>query len=257
MNDEAVQTDAAPAEAGQPRLPHLYQGLTSVGLSRHEKLCLRAKRDFGYARDSHALPLTCDEFRAAARAYPIVFADIEVPMPVAVVGVGDKRNLFVDAQGGWDQTAHVPLYVQRYPFLLAPHPDGKQTVLLIDDQSDMIEPGGLEAGGLPLFEEGAPSDLAKRAMTLCRSYAEQEARSRAFVTELRERDLLVDKVMSFRLPNGNNRRVTGIQVIDLERVRALPDDVLADWCRRGAMALVDWHLLSLDNAADLQRRALS
>lgn len=74
-----------------------------------------------FCRAVNALALSAGEFVAAARDYPIAFAagDAGAYTPVAILGLADRQNLFVDERGEWEPGSYVPAFVRRYPFCIA------------------------------------------------------------------------------------------------------------------------------------------
>src|SRR3546814_1845893 len=67
----------------------------------------------------HAIPLTSDEFVSACRFFPIVFSAGDNPVPLALMGLNEGINTFVDDEGKLVNPVYVPAYIRRYPFLLA------------------------------------------------------------------------------------------------------------------------------------------
>ena len=69
---------------------------------------------------AHAVPLTVDEFPLVQRHYPIVFSVGGAPVPIALMGLNEGVNVFLDDEGRpLDQNIYIPAYLRRYPFLLA------------------------------------------------------------------------------------------------------------------------------------------
>src|SRR3546814_9748077 len=66
-----------------------------------------------------AIPLTSDEFVSACRFFPIVFSAGDNPVPLALMGLNEGINTFVDDEGKLINPVYVPAYIRRYPFLLA------------------------------------------------------------------------------------------------------------------------------------------
>ena len=69
----------------------------------HRTRRIRPGRGFGFARRAHALAIAGVEFNEACKEYPIVFsraAHGELA-PVAVLGLRDGDNLFLDDDGQW------------------------------------------------------------------------------------------------------------------------------------------------------------
>ena len=76
-------------------------------------------RNFMFAGETNSVILAGVEFSEAAKEYPIVFTQAgDKVVPVALLGLRNEENLFVDGKGGWDGR-YIPSFVRRYPFILA------------------------------------------------------------------------------------------------------------------------------------------
>ncbi len=80
-------------------LPLFYREVRTLNSVRDQNLCLMPPADYEFAAATNAIPLVAEEFFTAQAHYPIVFAGSENPLPVAIVGLRDNENLFVDADG--------------------------------------------------------------------------------------------------------------------------------------------------------------
>ena len=110
-----------------------YDTAVPVSSQRHLGLSVKAGGDYGFARKAHSVPLTAVEIARAAAEYAVVFAgEGEALMPVVILGMEARHNLFVKAGGAWDG-AYVPAFVRRYPFVFAASEDGKTFTLCIDE----------------------------------------------------------------------------------------------------------------------------
>ncbi len=82
-----------------------YRKVVALNSNVHRNLKFAASEvNFLFARDTTAVLLAGVEFAEAAREYPIVFVrgkDGQM-RPVALLGVRDGENLFVNDQGKWD-----------------------------------------------------------------------------------------------------------------------------------------------------------
>ena len=113
-NSDAVQDTTPVGQKLFYRQPEL------LNFEAHGALGLRVPdRPFEFARKSRALPVTLSEIASAQKHFPIVFSDLENPVPLAVVGTIDDVNLFIDEQGQWERGTYIPAYVRCYPFALA------------------------------------------------------------------------------------------------------------------------------------------
>ena len=110
----------------------LWSKPEALSREEHQGLGLSpVERPFAFSARCRGIPLTLTEFRTAQAYFPIVFTEGEVTMPIAVVGMQDEVNLFVDADGQWEPNVYVPAYLRTHPFALA-RTGGDRVVLVID-----------------------------------------------------------------------------------------------------------------------------
>ena len=142
-------TSSAPAE----QMPLFYRKIAVLEASRCAGKSLKTNIGFDFARATNVVMLNAAEFEQAARVYPIVFASSPNPAALALLGVREAENLFVDANGDWRPNTYIPAYVRRYPFIFHRTEDGQQFTLCIDEASGALEDGAER----PLFADGAPT----------------------------------------------------------------------------------------------------
>lgn len=166
----------------------------SLGVSRPE-------RPFAYAEKIRAVPLTLSEIAAASRHFPVIFADASNPLPLAVVGLIDDQNLFVDEAGEWAEGIYIPGYLRRYPFALAndkqSDADNPRMAMIVDEGYEGIKDGG----DLPFFTDGEPSEAMKQAMEYCQNYERDRLTTVRFAEEMKKFDVLASQVAQFT-PDG-------------------------------------------------------
>lgn len=235
-------------EPAKRPLPLFYLDPRPLNATAHGQVRLK-DGDQGFAARTNAAPLTVVEFASAARHYPVVFTEGETPFPAAILGLGPD-NRFV-ADGRWAEGVYVPAYVRRYPFVFI-EAGGDNLMLGVDVASDRVIDGGQE--GAALFDGDKPSALTEGAMAFCREFHVQHLQTRAFVAALIEHDLLVGRQADAKPAGGQPLTLGGFQVVDQARFTALPDTVVLDWHRKGWLALVHFHLASLERFVDLLAR---
>lgn len=231
-----------------PRLPIFYRDPRPLSANLHAKWRLK-QGDLSFAADAPYVPIVVGELAAAARSYPIVFAAGDA-QPIAVLGL-ERRNLFVE-EGRWASDAYIPAYVRRYPFGFIATADPDRFVLAIDAGSDRVVQEGDD--GTPLFQDGEPSELTKRALAFCDAFQGEAAATHAFAKALRAQDLLIDRRADATLPDGRKLGLDGFQVVDREKFSKLSDGVVTDWHNNGYLAWVYSHLASLECFQVLLRR---
>jgi len=205
--------------------------------------------DVAFAADAPFAPIVIGELMAASADYPILFSG-EAAQPIAALSL-QRSNLFV-TDGAWEAGTYVPAYVRRYPFgfIATINPEG--FALAIDAGSERVTRGGEE--GSPLFENGAPTELTRQALSFCDAFQREAAATQAFGAALKAQGLLIDQRADATLPDGRKLGLEGFQIVDATRFAALPDDVVLDWHRKGWLALVHFHLASLERFFDLLTR---
>ncbi len=242
--------------------PLFYEDPVLVQKTLHEHAARLACDTFQFAAEAIAIPLNGSEFARAARCYPIVFADDSTMSPLAVTGISERSNLFIDDDGQWSDTAYVPAYIRRYPFLPVMLP-GSDTLMLAIDRPRLVERAGPSVGDDAandpdrLFDGDKASPLAAQALAFCEHYHREHLLTAAFVAALDAEDLFAPRRANIQLPDQPQFHLDGFRMIDRAKLQALPDDRLADWFRKGWLDLValadasqaNWQALLNRNAA--------
>lgn len=246
---------AAPATgAAVAAMPLFYKAPQPVNANRHAGFGVRDKADLGFAAGSNVLPVGIGEFAIAAKHYPVVFSAEPPHMPVAIVGLRNGENVYITADKLWAQSAYVPAYVRRYPFVFMESPDRKQMILCVDEDSGLVA----EGGELALFDaEGKQTAIIDRAIEFCRMFHQQHEATRQFVVALAEHDLLGDNTTEIQL--GENRKIElkGYKIVDRAKLDALDDAVFLDWRKRGWLAAIYYHLQSGTNWPNLMQQTVA
>jgi len=229
----------------------LYERPELMNKEQHGALGFKpVERRFAFCSKVRAIPLTLSEIPAAMKDYPIIFASRDNLTPLAVVGVIDEFNLFVDEAGNWEENRYIPGYVRRYPFVFMSGPDQKQFALCIDSASAFI----VDGDGNPFFRDGQPTELTKNALAFCASFQAEYEKTRAFAAALAEHKLLESRTANIDLGDGQKVMFGPFRAIDVAKLAALPNAVIADWLRSGWLGWIYAHLMSAANWAALANR---
>ena len=232
------------ATAPAANLPLFYKDLVPLSSVDHVDFRARALDKAEFLIDQHAVPLTSDEFVSASRYFPIVFSAGDNPVPLALMGLNEGVNTFVDAEGKLINPVYVPAYVRRYPFLLAKlRPDTDELSLCFDPSSGAV--GQFDEGDA-LFEGTEPTEATKAVLEFCKNFEEAGQRTGVFMDELKKADLLMDGEVSIQ-PDGADKPFIyrGFQMIDENKLRELRGDVLRKMMQNGMLGLIFAHLFSL------------
>ncbi len=236
------------------QLPLFYNGLEPLSSELHAEYRLRPATAAPFLATQHAIPLTVEEFPLAQRFMPIVFGAGEDAVPLALMGLNEGINVFIDADGKLtDENFYVPAYVRRYPFMLARlRPDAEELSLCFDPTADTV--GSFEEGDL-LFENGQPSELTRNILSFNESFEQAGARTGAFVQELRELELLMEGEVSIQHEGYAQPFVyRGFQMVNEEKLADLRGDQLRKMSKSGMLPLIYAHLFSLSLMRDIFAR---
>jgi hypothetical protein len=239
-------TDAANAQ-----LPVLYSKPIPVDRVAHAGKFYAAPANLRFARAASFVPLGMAEMAFAARHYPIVFPANAQGGPLAVLGLENAHNLFVTAEGFWADDHYIPAYIRRYPFIFTQAPDG-QFVLCLEAGANAIA----DSGDKPFFEaDGKAGKVIDDALRFSGDFHAQHDFAVAFVKALAEQNLLMDNNAKAQLPGGKDLTLQGFRTVDPAKFDALPDAVYLDWRKKGWIAAVHCHLISLGHWQTLANRA--
>jgi hypothetical protein len=227
--------------------PLLYRKPVAVDRTAHRGLrILPASRDWSVARNLNAMFITAAEFAEACAHYPIVFVNAgndaqgqRQVAPVAVFGLTDKENLYID--GSRWRVDYIPALLQAYPFGIA-RVDDTRVAVVIDEAFE----GWSREAGTALFDEQAQPTAYLSGLRAQLERLESEIqRTRPFGRLLLDAGLLSDMRFDATLPDGRKVSVEGFMSVDEARLAALPDAQVLEFHRNGVLGLIHAHQLSL------------
>ncbi len=239
--------------ASAPQLPLFYNGLEPLSSETHADWKVRPAETAPFLAGQHAIPVTIEEFPLIQRHMPIVFSVGEDAIPLALMGLNEGVNVFVDDAGTLGENIYVPAYIRRYPFMLAKlRPEAEELSLCFDPTSDML--GAFEEGE-PLFADGQPSEATKQILGFNETFEQAGQRTQAFMRELREMNLLMDGEVTIELQGAPQPFVyRGFQMVNEEKLAALRGDQLRKISQSGMLPLIYAHLFSLSLMRDIFAR---
>ena len=251
---DPTPTDTAPISGNvlfyskpEPLTPELHG---KIGLRRVDG-------PFAFAAGSQIAPLTVAEFPIASSSYPIIFAG-ERFQPLAVMGVSNDTNMFIQANGLFEPGMYIPAYIRRYPFVLANDSVNEQLVVCIDRNAKMV--GDLP--DLPFFDPaGQPTDYTKNCIQFCNDFETENRRTESFVALLTELDLLETRKQMFTPTNpdgslGQPQEVAEYFAVSEDKLKALPEAKIGELMNNGALPQIYAHLISLNGWDRLVNLAL-
>ena len=232
-------------------LPLLYNDLQPLNAGQHGKMKLKRLLTVPGLSETHAIPVTVEEFTHAQRVFPIIFSAGDEPIPLALMGLNEGVNTFIDAEGNPIGTpAYMPAYLRRYPFILARlQPESDELSLCVDPTSGAMSEDG---DGEALFDGDQPSELTKNILSFCEQFETAGLRTQAFMTDLKTSGLLMEGEVSIQ-PDGVDQPFLyrGFKMVDEEKLRDLRGDELRKMAQSGMLPLIYAHLMSLSLIRDV------
>ncbi len=227
----------------------LYKDVVALDRVQHRALRMRQMfSDMTPTSAMNAVFVAAAEFVDVCREYPIVYVRAgkdeqsgkELVAPMAVLGLTQKENLYLQPGGRW-RTSYVPAFLRRYPFGMA-QISPEQMAICIDRSWQ----GFSETEGEPLFnDKGEPTELMKNVQQFVENFESEVQRTRSFCSLLVDEGLLQDMRFDATLPGGENLAVDGFLAIDEKKLGELPDAKVAELHRSGVLGLIHAQQVSL------------
>lgn len=250
----AVPTIAADTNApnlmNTPR-PLFFHELTAFDTEQHKQLKLPAERkNFAFAAPANVLPLTFAEVGQAIHHYPVVFiAEGDNIGLVALTGLGNSGNRFVDAHGEWRPGAYIPAYVRGYPFLAVRPAEGAEPVLAFDPLAADFKH---LKGQLLISADGTPTEQMKGIVAFQGEYRQLAERTQQMTKALKEAGVLEEGSLQLQ-PNqgGEAQRIDGFLVVSETRLKALSAEALKKLLEADALGMAYAQLFSMGSLSNL------
>jgi hypothetical protein len=244
---------SAPQQTG---LPILYKDLVPLSSEQHAGWGTKGLDGALFLRNQHAIPVTIDEFAQVQRNFPIIFADAENPVPLALMGLNEGVNVFLDDDGKFTQPVYVPAYIRRYPFMLAQLGQNPEELsLCFDPTSGAVAPDGEV---IKFFENGETTQGTKDILQFCEQFEQSAQRTGQFVKELQDMDLLMDGEVVITPEGAPQPSIyRGFKMINEEKLRDLRGDQLRKMMQNGMLPLILAHLFSLELMRDVFGRQVA
>ncbi|MBI1401945.1 MAG: multidrug transporter [Porphyrobacter sp.] len=246
------------ASAPQPQLPLFYKDLIPLNSRDHADYKVGTMDGAPFLAETHAVPLTSDEFIDAQRNYPIVFTAGDNPLPIALFGLNEGVNTFMGDDNKLTSVVYVPAYVRRYPFMLARlRPDAEDLSLCFDPSVEFI---GKREDGLAFFNDKAePTEYTQGVLDFCRRFEEAGQRTKAFMDELQKLGIMMDGEIAITRNDQPDQPFVyrGFRMVDENKLRELPVETLETLHKNGMLILIHAHLFSLNLMRTLFERQMA
>ncbi len=233
----------------------IYKNPIFLNSVTHKSVKIAPVTNYAFAKGLNSVVVVGQEFLEAAKFYPVVFTKTkdEDIIPVALLGLRNKENLFVDDDGNWKEGAYVPAFFRRYPFILASNvgQDGSFAVCV-----DSSYEGFGKKEGMSLFDDkGEQTNEFKRVIEFLKNYQAQNQATEEMIKMLKELELFRDVSANITLPKGEKLGFAGLMMVDEAKMLALEDEKALEIFRKGYLSWIYAHLYSLSNFRPLMNMA--
>jgi len=236
----------------------LYRDPVLLDRTKHRGLRLKRSEGVAFAAQLNSVFVAVSEFPEACKEYVICFVPAgdakdaqgrpEVS-PIVLLGLRDNENLFVDPDGGWN-ARYLPAFVRRYPMGYANTGEG-QTSVMIDNA---FEGFNQNDGELLVQADGEPAPFLQDVIKFLDNFEVEVQRTRQLCLRIVELDLLKPVTIDITQGDGTKFSAGGVMMIDEAKLKALPDAVVVELTRNGALGLLHAHLISTTNVTRLTER---
>ena len=233
MSDAPVLADAATA---QP-MPLFFKRVVGVNPAIHGGLKLDRGTGFAFTRAAQSVPIGLGEFEAASQHFPILFTTGANPTPVALLGLSEGINLFVQPDGGWRPDTYVPAYVRAFPFVFVEDATTKTVYVGMEPDAACLRPDS----GSAMFEDGKPTGALNEAIAFCQAFRDNMAAAGAFAKALDAEGLLEEEEATVNFTAGGTAKLRGFKILRADRLDQISDVTFLDWRRRGWIAAIYAH----------------
>ncbi|SBS25833.1 SapC [Marinomonas aquimarina] len=221
---------------------------TLLSKEEHAQKSWKRASNYYHAQSEVLVQLLIKELPKAQQTLPIAFVKQNNNIvPAAVLGVANKKNLFVAPNNGRWVDSYIPAVIRAYPFKLA-HAEGRGAMLAIDGASEQI----VDEGGSSFFDEnGLPSKDLEQVMSFLQSIEAGKKDTELACAELQKHGLLMKWDIQIEL-DDNTMSLNGLYRIDEEALSKLSAEALHSLQKSGALTLIYCHVFSVQNVAKLK-----
>ena len=231
----------------------LFKNPQALDSAAHRQVRFAPNQPYHFAAKQLFSPFTISESALIAREYVIVFSDQTGSLPMALLGRARGSNSYVRSSGHW-VARYVPAHIRRYPFVMAERAatpgaaaSMAEKIVMFDAESSHL---GNEAGERLFDDEGEATPVLRNVIGVLAAMDQDSKNTLKVMEQLEALGLLVEKQVIVASKHGEPVGLTGLRMIDFERLNALSQEQLAELQKSGALGLIYAHQISLVNLRD-------
>jgi len=207
-------------------------------------------KNYKHSRSLNAIALNYRETVEASKHYPIFFVkDGENGFtPVAILGLEDKSNLFVDKGGNWSKGKYVPTLIRLYPFTLSKVSEDGKVSLGYDSAYEAIN----QKDGFTMFDsDGKTTESGKKVVEFAQESYRLMNDTKVLLQSVESAGLF--RTVNIDIGESDKQKfvLKGFYQIDAEKLNKLSDEDLIKITKNGALHTIYNHLDSFSNFSNL------
>ncbi|MHB0776529.1 SapC family protein [Halomonas sp. WWR20] len=221
-----------------------------VSRERHAQQGWLLQRGYEFAAQQAVVPIVFAELSQAIKHFPLALVrQGEHFQLVALVGLSNERNLYVNHDGRW-LAGYVPAALRGHPFALG-RGDNDQLVLCVNEAMTISDAGEGEAF---FDEQGEPAKRVRETF----EFLQQRERNRQLTDQacriLGELGVIEPWPLSVETAD-KPLTINGLHRIDEKALNALEDETFLQLRKAGALPVAYAQLLSMQQLSQLTERA--
>jgi hypothetical protein len=218
----------------------MFKNIKLINKEEDKNLKVNEVKDYSYAKETAKCVVGVSELFKASMSYPILFtAQNENYNAIALMGLKDGNNLFIDKEGNFKEDTYTPLFLRTYPFVFVQDEDKHH--LGYDSDAKAIN----RKSGQSIFSKDGENTKYLDGVVEFLTISQNSIKSlNIFIKQLDEAGVLKKEILN--VANGKYI-IDGFYQVDEEKLNNLDKYILRDLVKSGAYKIAIAHLLSYNN----------
>lgn len=211
-------------------------------------------KNYKHARNLGAVALNHREMFEASKHYPIFFVkDGDGFTPVALLGINNDTNLFVNKSGDWIKGRYIPTLIRLYPFVFSKNnkEDDNSVSIAYDKEFE-----GLNSGSGEKFfnEDTSLTEFGTKVMKFSEETFSALNQTKQMIKILVDLELIDSVEITLGKDGEKQNKISGLFQINTNKLNDLSDENLLKITKSGILHLIYNHLDSSNNFENLTNK---
>ena len=214
--------------------------------------------NYNHTRKDSAVAVVLSEISALVHHYPLVFAKVSDKdfRFVALLGLYDEENLFLDPEGKW-HSSYIPAKYRSYPFSITEIVTNNevQKVLAIDLDSNLYRDSPEKELGESRFfsDDGKIAPVVESTFNFLQKLNNDGRITQKAVEQIVSYDILVPLKLNLNFTDETRTPLKGLYRIDEQKLHSLTGDKIKVLQERHALGMAYAHIFSLSRISILKK----